>query len=68
MNPALGDISDGELQIRYERTDHDSGKVKHKLDKTLNRIRQYLGWFGNGVSAFNQAVFEKAMCRIELRR
>jgi hypothetical protein len=68
MNPPRASIGNGELVLRYERTDHDAEAIRSSFQAELGRIRQYIEWMAGNVSQFNDSLSERARSHIEQRR
>lgn len=66
--PAHGVITETEIVLSYERTDHDANAVKASLDADLGKIGTNLERLRSDVAGFNATVRDKAKARLEARR
>ncbi|MBI4729000.1 MAG: hypothetical protein HY775_05800 [Acidobacteria bacterium] len=68
FNPPRGVIKGAELNLIYDRTDHDVEAVKNEFNRDLAEITKHLGWVANDVAPFNARVRETALTKINQRR
>jgi len=68
FNPPRGRISGMELQLVYERTDHNVEALKAQFNHDLGEIKRHLEWVTNDVAPFNARVHKTALDKINQRR
>ncbi|KYC36340.1 hypothetical protein WA1_42225 [Scytonema hofmannii PCC 7110] len=61
-------IIQGELILKYQRTDHNAKAVESVFKRDLAQIQRHLDWITQDISSFNDSVRLKAKERIETRR
>jgi hypothetical protein len=61
-------VTQSEVVLTYNVTDHDAEAVKSRFDRDLSEIRRYLESIGNDVVQFNSTLRSVAKGRIEWRQ
>ncbi|MDE2740597.1 MAG: hypothetical protein OXI58_03360 [Gemmatimonadota bacterium] len=68
LNPPRADVADSEIVMVYERTNPEAMKIEDEFKSEIERLRNYLKWIRQDVTAFNSLVREKASQGIKSRR
>lgn len=66
--PPRAEVGNGELRMRYDKSDHDAERLKAEFQRELGEINRYLEWVQKDVAAFNKTIRQKAETRINHRR
>ncbi len=66
--PPYAKVKEQELELMYTVMEHDKDAIRHKFDRNLDRIRQYIGWIERDVKPINEQIRSNARQRIEHRR
>lgn len=68
MSRTYGFIKGSEVQLNYNRTDHNSETMRADFEKHIKEIQEYLKWIAADASPFNTTLRSKASQRIEWRK
>jgi len=68
LNPPRGIITETDLMLTFQTTNHKSEEVKSSFQGRLNSIKGYLTNIKSGVSEFNNQIEDKIKARINSRR
>jgi len=68
LNPPRGEISGHEICLTYTRTDSNAAAVRSDYLKSIQDIKQYLGWLETSLSTFNSNVGQELRPLIAQRR
>jgi hypothetical protein len=67
-NPPAGDVTNGELVLRFTRLDHDAAAVTAEFDREVEKIKNCLAWIAVDVKPFNESLEDDIRAAIERRR
>lgn len=67
-NPPEGIVRNQELSLFFEGVDLEADDIKHKLDRELDKVKQWLDWVRKDVEKFNQKFPQEIESQITTRR
>lgn len=67
-NPPEGIVRNQELSLFFEGLDLEADDIKHKFDRKLDEIKQWLDWVRKDVEKFNQKFPQEIESQITTRR
>lgn len=67
-NPPEGIVRNQELSLFFEGVDLEADDIKHKFDRNLDVIKQWLNWVRKDVETFNQKLPQEIESQITTRR
>lgn len=68
LNPPKGVVTETDLILTYQTTDHDGSKIKAEFQRTLDQIKSYLKNIEASATEFNNQIEDKIRARINSRR
>ncbi len=63
-----GVVADGELHLKFVRTDHNGEAIKNALDREIGEISKHLSWIAGDVESFHANLSSTIMCQLEARK
>jgi TIR domain-containing protein len=67
-NPPRGEIRGREIHLVQTRTDDNAAAAKIEYERSLQTIKQYLGWLGASISDFNSKIGSQVQGLVNQRR
>jgi TIR domain len=67
-NPPRGEIGGREIRLVQTRTDGNAAAAKSEYERSLQSIKQYLGWLGTSISDFNSKIGGQVQALVNQRR
>ena len=68
LNPPKGVVTETDLILTYQTTDHNSDSIKGEFQRTLDQIKSYLKNIEASTTEFNSLIEDKIRARINSRQ
>jgi hypothetical protein len=68
LNPPRGEAYEHRLVLTYQVQQPDARRLQHTISRTLDEIREYLGWVATDVERFNNLLSREISTGIARRR
>lgn len=66
--PPCGVVANGELHLKFVRTDHNGEAIKNALNRELEEILKHLSWIARDVELFHSNLSSTIMRQLEVRK